>query len=193
MVCPICGAQTRFLFAKHGYPIRGCGACQHRFVATAPDVDHLLHHYGDHYFKHEGTGGSAGYPDYLGEANLLYAHGWHYAEVLKPFVPLGTVLDVGAASGFILKGLLERGWHGVGLEPNAQMADYGRATLGLAMITGNLENSAILGPAKRAPFDLITMIQVIAHFHDLRQALTNAAALTRPGGFWLIESWNRTS
>lgn len=193
MACPICGAQTKFLFTKHAYPIHGCVECHHHFVATALGPDHLCRVYGDHYFKNGSADGNTGYADYLSEANLLYAQGWYYAEVLKPFMPLGTVLDVGAAAGFMLKGLLERGWYGVGLEPNAQMAAYGRTTLGLAMVTDRLENSAVFGPAKCASFDLITMIQVIAHFQDLHQALTNAAALTRPDGFWLIESWDRTS
>lgn len=193
MPCPICGAQTKLLFVKHGYPIHRCGACQHCCAALQPGKEHLRHVYGDHYFQASGQHGSAGYADYLSEASLLYAHGWRYAELLKPFVPLGTVLDVGAAAGFILKGLLERGWHGVGLEPNGQMADYGRTHLGLTMVTGDLENSVEMNPTRKGSFDLITMIQVIAHFHDLHKALTNAARLTRPGGFWLIESWDRTS
>ena len=37
------------------------------------------------------------------------------------------------------------------------------------------------------------MIQVVAHFHDLRKALSSAAAATRPGGLWLIETWDRQS
>jgi len=193
MPCPICGAQTKPIFVKHGYPIHRCVACQHRCAAVQPSADHVRCVYGDDYFHASDQGGSAGYPDYLGEADLLQAHGWYYAEVLKPFMTLGTVLDVGAAAGFILKGLLERGWHGVGLEPNAQMTAYGRAHLGLSMVTGALEDAQIINPVSKASFDLLTMIQVIAHFHDLHKALTHAAALTRPGGFWLIESWDRTS
>lgn len=193
MPCPICGAQTRLLFVKHSYPIHRCSACYHRCVALQPEKDHLRRVYGDHYFQTNGQRGSAGYPDYISEATLLHAHGWRYAALLKPFMPLGMVLDVGAAAGFILKGLLERGWHGVGLEPNAQMADYGRTHLGLTMVTGDLENSVAMNPTIQGTFDLITMIQVIAHFHDLHKALTNASRLTRPGGFWLIESWDRAS
>ncbi|HRO58630.1 MAG TPA: methyltransferase domain-containing protein, partial [Burkholderiaceae bacterium] len=42
-------------------------------------------------------------------------------------------------------------------------------------------------------FDLVTMIQVIAHFHDLRKALAQAVGLTRVGGHWLIETWDSSS
>ena len=34
------------------------------------------------------------------------------------------------------------------------------------------------------------MIQVVAHFHDLQSAFSAAAEHTRPGGHWLIETWN---
>jgi hypothetical protein len=37
------------------------------------------------------------------------------------------------------------------------------------------------------------MIQVLSHFVDVGQALDVAAAITRPGGFWLIETWNPRS
>jgi hypothetical protein len=34
------------------------------------------------------------------------------------------------------------------------------------------------------------MVQVVGHFFDLRRAFEAAAALTRPGGLWLIEAWD---
>ena len=37
------------------------------------------------------------------------------------------------------------------------------------------------------------MIQVVPHLYDLRRALQVAARHTRPGGYWLIETWNRES
>lgn len=193
MPCPICGARTRRIFVKDSYPIRECMRCHHRSVQMSLCADHIAKVYGDHYFQAGGQQGNAGYLDYLAEADLLQAHGWRYAELLRRFMPLGTVLDVGAAAGFILQGLVERGWRGVGLDPNAKMADYGRTRLGLTMVTGALEDAHIVKSAGRGTFDLITMIQVIAHFQDLHRALTHAANLTRDGGFWLIESWDRTS
>jgi len=193
MLCPICGVRTRRLFVKGGYPIRECVTCRHQSVQIPRQANHITEVYGDHYFQAKEGRGSAGYPDYLAEADLLQAHGWQYAELLQRFMPLGTVLDVGAAAGFILQGLVERGWRGVGLDPNAKMSDYGRTQLGLTMVTGALEDFRISEKTGKGSFDLITMIQVIAHFQDLHRALTHAAALTRDDGFWLIESWDRTS
>lgn len=185
--CPICASPTQALFVKHGYGIYDCARCGHRCADLLTTPAHVATVYGDHYF----SGGGDGYPDYLGEGQLVQAHGRRYGALLRQHMSPGRVLDVGAAAGFILRGLQEDGWQGVGLEPNAQMADYGRTQLGLTMVTGDLERYAATTTC--GSFDLITMIQVIAHFYDLRQALAQAAALTRPGGYWLVESWDYTS
>ncbi len=185
--CPVCAGPTRPVFVKNGYTIHDCVPCGHRAAALTTTATHVDKIYGDHYFN----GGGDGYPNYLGEGALVTAHGQRYGHLLRNYLPAGRVLDVGAAAGFVLCGLQKEGWQGVGLEPNAQMAAYGRQQLGLTMVTGDLESYA-LQPGV-ATFDLVTMIQVIAHFYDLRQALQQAAALTRPGGYWLVESWDYSS
>jgi SAM-dependent methyltransferase len=68
------------------------------------------------------------------------------------------------------------------------MSAYGRAQLGLQIETGSLE---LFSSSQQ--FDVVSMIQVIAHFFDIRQALQKATELTRPGGLWLIETWDRNS
>jgi SAM-dependent methyltransferase len=100
----------------------------------------------------------------------------------------GRVLDVGAAAGFILKGLHNTGWAGMGIEPNAHMADHERSALGVNVQAGTLEQ---LGTDEQ--FDLVSMIQVVAHFYDIRQAFEKAAAATTPSGYWLIETWDKDS
>lgn len=186
--CPVCDGSARSRFYKYGYAIHGCDRCGHWFVDPAsldqPGVQHLHQVYSDTYFQ----GGGAGYRDYLAEAALLRQHGRRYARRLGRYMAPGRVLDVGTAAGFVLQGLVDGGWQGQGVEPNPRMAEYGRRHLGLAITTGSLEDLS----ANRQ-FDLITMIQVVPHFFDLRRALTTASALTAPGGYWLIETWNRRS
>lgn len=100
----------------------------------------------------------------------------------------GTVLDVGSAAGFILKGLVDCGWQGRGIEPNPYMADYARTRLGLNVDVGTLEQ---LQTGQR--YDLVNMIQVLGHFFNLEQALQVASDHTKVGGFWLMETSNRES
>lgn len=190
MSCPVCGAPAKWLFSKYGYPIYKCVACQHRFAKMQPGDTHSTCDHAKQVRANVNNHGAT--PTCVAEAEMLQHYGWHYAEMFKAYMPPGTVLDVNAAAGFTLKGILEHGWYGVGLEANRWLADYGRTQLGLSMVTGSLEH-LVVHPVKKPAFDLIMMIQSIAHFQDLHQALHNAEVLTRPNGFWFIETWDRTS
>ena len=185
MECPICFNPTHRIFQKYGYWICECKFCHHRCAEIITSNEYPSQIYGDEYFN---EGQAAGYLDYLSEAKILTAHGSRYGTLLKLYTTPGTILDVGAAAGFILKGFQESGWVGIGLEPNLSMAIYGRTQLGLQIETGNLEQFS-----STQQFDCVSMIQVIAHFYDIREALQKAVEVTRPGGFWIIETWDRES
>lgn len=189
VACPICQGHSLLAFEKYGYWIRDCQSCGHQFTQISPTVAHTQRVYGDDYFK----GGGAGYPNYLAESKLLRNHGRRYGKIMQRHCQPGRVLDVGSAAGFILKGLTDCGWQGEGIEPNDAMATHARQQLGLAVKTGALEQAVLEQAALEQPYDLITFVQVLPHFFDLRQALTVAASLTAPGGYWLIETWNRRS
>lgn len=170
-------------FEKQGYPVLECGRCRHRFLGHPAPVDHVERTFGDHYFH----GGGAGYPDYLAEGWLLRRRGGRYARLVEAWRPPGTVLDVGAAAGFLLQGFTERGWTGRGVEPNAAMARHARDR-GLQVEVGTLEDL----PAEPV-YDVVLMVQVVAHVYDLRCAFRSAAAATAPGGYWLVETWDWTT
>jgi SAM-dependent methyltransferase len=104
------------------------------------------------------------------------------------FIKPGNILDVGAAAGFILKGFENIGWHGIGIEPNEKMVGYGVKKFGIDLRRGTLETINL-----DSKVDLIVMIQVIAHLFDLNQSIKNAYDNLNPGGYILIETWNRSS
>ena len=182
MLCPICGSETN----PHRVPrYRACPSCSHAFLAESPSADHLAQVYGDDYF----TAGGAGYADYLAEGALLRERGRRYGAVLtRELSRTGRVLDVGAAAGFVLAGLTEAGWPGVGIEPNASMARFAGDRLGLDVRCGALETVDL-----RAQADCIVMIQVVAHLFDLRSAFDAAERATESDGAWLVQTWNGAS
>jgi len=182
--CPLCEGLSRRVFAKGQYWIRDCDACGHRFAEIADTEGHVERVYGDHYF----AGNGHGYPDYISEGDLLVRHGAKYASLLNRYMQPGSILDVGAAAGFILKGYESMGWTGIGVEPNPRMAEFAQSRLGVHVQTGALEDHA-----SNATYNVISMIQVVAHLVDPRRAFATAAKLTTPGGFWLIETWNKDS
>ena len=182
--CIICDSPMSRAFQKHGYWIVECTSCKHRSAELEPSLQDALKVYGDDYFE----GGGAGYTNYLQEGELLRARGRKYGELLQRFASPGRLLDVGAAAGFVLSGLCDAGWQGVGLEPNQKMADFAVGSLKVDVRQGVLEDLS-----RSDQFDAVTMIQVLPHFFNPHAALERAAAVTKPGGVWLIETWDRTS
>lgn len=183
--CPICGSATRRVFCVRGqFHIRACDSCLHRCAEWQPPVGHVSEIYDDSYF----FGGGAGYPDYISEGPLLRKRGLDYARLLRRYVEPGALLDVGAAAGFLCDGFRSEGWYPEALEPNPAMAAHARDQLNLTVHPGTLEDFS-----GHQSYDLISMIEVVAHFTDLCRAFTKAAALTRAGGFWLIETWDSRS
>jgi SAM-dependent methyltransferase len=184
MRCPVCGGPTRRLFVHRDHWIRACEVCRHQAAEIVRGENHVATTYNDRYFE----GGAAGYQDYLSEAGILIAHGRRYGRLITNYMKAGRVLDVGAAAGFVLKGYIQSGWCGEGIEPNCRMAEYANTRLGVQVTIGSLEDFRT-----DMAFDLVSMIQVIAHFIDPRSALKVADSVTRPGGCWLVETWNRES
>lgn len=186
MNCPLCNSESKFAFAAKGFDLRDCVKCAHRFTAIRADEKHVAEIYDDSYF----TGGAAGYADYLQEAEMLEKRGRTYAKIAEKFSrqKTGKMLDVGAAAGFLLKGFTAENWSGIGLEPNREMARFGKEKLNLEIKQGSLESFQT-----NEKFDLISMIQVAAHFYEPRKAFEKSFDLLNENGLLLVETWNRES
>lgn len=184
MQCQVCGGKGIPVFIKNDHDILKCGQCNHYFTDLQITQDKINEIYSDSYF----FGGGNGYPDYLLEKEMLIRRGEYYACKIRNFIPAGKVLDVGAAAGFILKGFKNMGWQGTGIEPNVRMVEYGRKNLGLDLHPGILENTEL-----NTTFDLVIMIQVIAHLSDLNRSIEKVTGILKPDGFLLVETWNRSS
>lgn len=182
--CPICSAQeSDGAFSRRGFEIVNCADCGHQYLLGQVLPSHIQDCYSDDYF----FDGQAGYSDYLSERPHLVARGRRYAQMIGR-QGAARVLDVGSAAGFLLRGFIDEGWSGIGIEPNATMARYAGTELGL-----HIENMTFEDFETDEEFDLVTMFQVISHFEDPRLAIEKSSSLLAPGGLLLVETWNRRS
>lgn len=197
--CPVCTDVARPSgIQKDEFRVYHCDGCTHRFVNLATSPAHVETIYDDSYF----FGGGDGYPNYLELEAVVAAHARQYTQLTESLLGdairerLGhpvvgqrpRMLDVGAAAGFTMSSFAKAGWTTLGVEPNDSMARFGRDKLNLDIHTGPLENLPSVEPV-----DLVAMIQVLPHLYDLHAALSRAREVTRPGGHWLIETWNHRS
>ena len=89
--------------------------------------------------------GKNGYPNYLGEKQILIKHGNRYAKIISKYINNpGTILDVGCAAGFILKCFEQNGWTCHGIEPNKTMVKFGKKEFGFKIKTGNFETYILI-------------------------------------------------
>ena len=186
-LCPLCRSDgTTLAFLAHGQEIYRCPGCAHRFhIPSVSPEQHVSSVYGDAYFD----GGGAGYENYTAEKEVLTRAGERYGKLAAKYCSPGSCVDVGAAAGFLLEGMQSAGWHGVGVEPNPRMADLGRQR-GLDMYTGSFEEFCWDRPQT---VDLVSMVQVAAHFVDPVSSLRVATELLKHNGLLLIETWDRNS
>lgn len=185
MNCNVChSSNNNVAFVKNKYNILQCEDCNHLFtelLLTPEKVDAI---YSDNYFR----GGGDGYDDYTVEKDMLIHRGEYYADKISKFMATGNVLDIGSAAGFILKGFENKGWQVTGIEPNKTMAEYGRNVIGVNIKKGTFECVKL-----EEKFDLILLIQVVAHLYDLNASLNKMYDNLNPRGFVLIETWNKDS
>ena len=126
MSCPICGVHGMSVFAVNEIPVINCSTCLHRFAAIETNETHTRQTFDDAYF----TDGDDGYTDYLSEKDDIVAIGKRYAKIMSQHIRPGSVLDVGAAAGFVMKGFKDAGWNVTGVEPNQGMATEAASSSG---------------------------------------------------------------
>jgi len=101
-------------------------------------------------------------------------------EWLRPRLPQGgggRVLEVGCATGQLLRHFKDEGWRAVGVEPSRAFADYGSRVHDLPIVPALFEETEL-----EPEFDLVIMSQVLEHVLDPEQVLTRAASLLTPTG-----------
>ncbi len=185
MVCPVCSSlELRLKYQINSYEILLCDLCGHEFTRAALNENLAEDIFSDDYFNK----GKNGYPDYTLQKDILINRGEFYARMAEQYIQGGKMLDVGAAAGFIMKGFENRGWEVEGIELNRSMAEYGQTHLGLKIYQGSAEQVEICNK-----YDLVIMIQIIAHLFDVRRSMGNIRDRVTDNGYILIETVNKDS
>ena len=184
--CPLCQCATRPRLEVRGLAYHHCPDCSHQFLDYVPAPSHVADHYDDGYF----TGRGDGYPDYLAGRDLLVARGRKYA---KKFAALtgrtaGDLLDIGSAAGFLAKGFGQQGWTVQGIDPCPTMAAHANGKEHVPTT-----NRCVEAFETDQRFDLILLVQVIAHLEDPAGVFGKIRSLLKPGGHVLIETWDNQS
>jgi SAM-dependent methyltransferase len=182
-VCPACGAtSTSPLFTTGNHTFLSCTGCDSARLDPLPVLD-PAEQYNVDYF----VGGTVagGYADY-GVDESLHRH--NAADRLKRIAaaglsPPGTIAEIGSGYGYFLDEARRRGWEVTGTDVSAH-ARSRAAEIGIELT----EDLA----AASGPTDVVAAFQVLEHMIDPFPTLARAAAMVRPGGLVIIETWDRS-
>jgi SAM-dependent methyltransferase len=168
---------------RNGFPIVRCGACGFMFALVAPDYDAASIYKDDVYFT---SGGECGIADYdaLWRRRLVHFYVPRLDRV-RAFQQPQRLLDIGCASGYLMRAAQERGWQVAGVELSPEMRRRAAEITG-STIYESIE--AALHGAER--FDCVTMFEVIEHLSDPVETMAQVAGLLAPKGVLALSTPN---
>ena len=186
--CPLCGSPLHAtLFRDPPYEVRRCAACELAYVTPRRSPEALAAMYGQDTYWRSPSPKTHGYADYRSEQDRYlrtFRRRLDYALADGPTG--GRALDVGAAAGFCMAVLRERGFDVFGVEVSPVIAAYGREQLGFSerVFVGTLAQA----PLEPGSFDLVCMWDVVEHVPDPVGLLVRARELLAPGGRLVLET-----
>ncbi|WP_445185033.1 class I SAM-dependent methyltransferase [Pseudonocardia sp. Cha107L01] len=188
ILCMACGAAEWDPALRHGaYRYVACRRCRTGRIDPIPDAGVLSKIFGDSYFR--GGGAVGGYADYVADKtnHARNARG-RVSRMARLGLDRGPVVDVGTATGETLVALRDDGWTPQGVEISQGVAEIARAR-GFD-VRPKLEDylDALTGACAA-----VTFFQSLEHLPDPAEALRTAALLLRPGGYVVLETWDRGS
>ncbi|WP_165066846.1 class I SAM-dependent methyltransferase [Paludisphaera rhizosphaerae] len=178
-VCPMCGSPkaTRL----HAVESRGerfelarCRRCGLHYTDPRPTEEFLAAYYCGEYHR-----------ELQREGGAEYAFGRkyrRYADWIMRHTNGGRFLDIGCATGLLVRMMADRGFQAEGVEINEESAAWGRSHYGVTIHDGPLDRCG-LSPES---FNVITLTDVLEHTLHPRDFLLRAGMLLKPGGIALI-------
>lgn len=182
--CAFCGGRLRSIEYRLGVGnIVSCPQC--RLVSLVdPASGRLVTCSYDADYYHAGAHDAAvGYSDYFGAESAARDS---FARCLagglvSEFRPARKALDIGCGGGYLVRALVDCEVDAYGID----MSHYA-VTHGVAGTQGRLLVGETSVMAARAPFDLVTMMDVIEHLPDPVSAVRDAFSLLGAGGSLVI-------
>ena len=183
--CLACGsvslARVAMRYAWQGtpFPAARCRSCGMLFLRVQPAGATLARMYSAEYFEQDFRCGRS---DARATDELAFrAENDGLLDRFESWRGEARLLEVGCATGLLLKRARERGWRTIGVELSPAAVSHAHA-LGLDVREGTLHDAAL----PDASFDVVYMGDVLEHVPDCRATLAEVARVLAPGGHAVV-------
>ena len=183
--CLACGSTQvhplamRYEWQMTSFPAAQCGRCGMRFLDVQPVGETLSRMYSAEYFEVDFRCGRSDTNSF--DESAFKAENDGLLARFAPYRGAGRLLEVGCASGWLLKHAADRGWQTTGVELSAEAVAHARG-LGVPVLQGALEDVTL----PEGAFDLVYMGDVLEHVPDCRDTAARVAKLLAPGGHFFL-------
>jgi len=183
--CLACGGarlsplRMRYEWQGMAFPAAACGTCGMRFLRVQPVGETLARMYSAGYFETDFRCGRSDTHSF--DERAFRAENAGLLDRFERYRGAGRLLEVGCASGWLLKHAAERGWSVTGVELSAEAVAHARG-LGVTVHQGTAEDA----PLTEGAYDLVYMGDVLEHVPDCRATAARVAQLLAPGGHFFL-------
>jgi 2-polyprenyl-3-methyl-5-hydroxy-6-metoxy-1,4-benzoquinol methylase len=167
---------TRPYWQLEGYSFARCAGCSHIYQNPRPRPTDLANRYDEAYKQYEVENAENFFNLMrLGLADLGF-------DEIEASLPVGRrFIDIGCATGVLVRHMADRAWESVGVELCEGSAEYGRRQRGVDIRTGTLDQAAF----PDAHFDLVHSSHVIEHIPEPGVFVEEIRRVLKPGG-WCV-------
>jgi 2-polyprenyl-3-methyl-5-hydroxy-6-metoxy-1,4-benzoquinol methylase len=179
--CNLCGSRDgKIYFNINGYTYRKCRKCGLVYQSPRPVFEELRNHYDEDYFDYEFSNQENFFNLMkLGLRDIGF-DGLFKDSSGKRF------LDIGCATGLLLKFLRENGWETTGVEICEPSARYGIEHFGLNIFIGTLHQANFPDHY----FDVVHLSHLIEHVPDPLGLLVEIKRVLKPDGHMILTTPN---
>jgi len=194
--CPVCNGNIfipflkckDFFVSKEEFFIKECSTCGLKITSPVPSEESVGSYYqSKEYISHSNTS--------KGLVNRAYhvVRNYMLREKRKAVAnasckKMGSLLDVGAGTGFFVAHMKKFGWDVSGTEKSDEARDFAKSEFGI-----DLRPTEDLFQMRKGSFDVITLWHVLEHIHDLHKNIKAFNELLKPDGTLFIALPNYTS
>ncbi len=189
-VCNLCGSSNakvipfRYSFKERYIDAVKCSMCNLISLHPQPTAIEIEEMYREEYFTEADKETHHGTQDYLSlTENVDYTEKINF---VKQYVKSGTILEVGCATGTLLKQLQETGFIVKGIEISKFAADFATKNLGIDVINKAFDNSLLGNELQENSVDAILMGDVLEHFTNPKEAMELSLKILKKGGVLIV-------
>jgi len=195
-ICPVCGNSsfTQYLtcsdhlISGEQFDIKQCDGCGLKFTSnTESEEDSDKYYKSDNYISHSNSS--------KGLINKLYHPVRRYMlkrkrgliEKLSGREP-GTLLDIGAGTGFFLDEMKRHGWRTYGTEKSETARNFAKERFNI-----HIDSPSELKNFVDKQFNIVTLWHVLEHIYNLYEYMDNLVRIMKDDGFVVIAVPNSNS